>query len=114
MAIKRACTYTASIKMPEAPSEYSQILVTLSQDQEIVVEKQKSNLTLSEQTVSFTLTQEETRLFRPSKKSPKGARVGSPAFIQVRAYKSSSVAPGSDYWEVEVYDSLNDEVLSNE
>ena len=114
MAIKRACTYSASIRMPEDPDNYSQILVTVSQDPEIIAEKQKADLALSEQAINFTLTQEETRLLRPSVKSPMGNRIGSPAYIQVRAFKSASAAPGSDCWKVEVYDSLNDGVLSDE
>ena len=114
MAIKRACTYSASIRMPEDPSNYDQILVTFSQDQEIIVEKRNSDLVLSSQAINFTLSQEETRLFRPSVKSPMGNRISSPAYIQVRAFKSASAAPGSDCWKVDVYDSLSDEVLTNE
>lgn len=114
MAIRRACTYTASIKTPNDPITYSKILITLSQNQEIIVEKNKSDLELETNAVGFTLTQEETKLFRPSIKSPKGARVGTPAYIQIRVYKNENDAPGSDCWEVDVYDSLNDEVLTDE
>ena len=112
--IKRACTFNFSIRMTEDPANFSKIVVSFVQDETLIVEKQKADMTLYPLALNITLTQAETRLFRPSIKSPKGARIGSPVYIQLRLYKSDSVAPGSDLWEAEVSDSLNDEVLSNE
>lgn len=113
MAIKRACTYSAAIQTPENPSEYSEILVLFSQDQELVVRKTKADLSASETGVLVVLTQEETALFRPSIESPLGKKLGSPVYMQMRAYKDAEHAPGSDLWKIDVIDSLSDEILED-
>lgn len=111
--IKRACSYSAAITTPDNPANYSAIVVTFAQDQEIIIEKQKTALDLTDSGVVVHLLQSETALFRPSKKSPMGARTGSPAYMQIRVYASDENAPGSECWPVEVYDSLDDEVIGN-
>lgn len=111
--IRRACTYGAAIATPENPSSYEAIVVTFAQDQEIVVEKTKDELTLSDEGVLVELTQEETKRFLPSTKSPMGERQGGKVYMQIRAYSSVSDAPGSDCWLIDVFDSLNTEVLPN-
>ena len=114
MAIRRACTYSAAIPTPEDPANYSEIIVLFSQDQELLVKKKKSQLSLSESGVLVTLTQSETALFKPSKESPLGTHTSSPAYMQIRAYKSDTDAPGSECWKIDVYDSLSDEILDGE
>ena len=112
--IIRACTWGASIPTPEDPANYSQIVVLLSQSQEVLVRKETEDLTLSESGVHVDLTQEETKLFKPSIKSPLGTHIGPPAFMQIRAYKSDTDAPGSACWAIDVQDSLSDEILTGE
>lgn len=114
MAIHRAGTYSATIKTPLAPSEYSKIRITFSQNQqEILIKNQgDTGVTIGEDYVEVTLTQNETLLFRPSAPSPMGAPSGAPAFLQVRCYASDLDAPASATWRIEVYDALNQEVLS--
>lgn len=111
--IRRACTYSVAITTPIAPSEYAAIEVTFAQDQEIVLSKTKDELTLSDEGVLVELTQEETKQFLPSIKSPMGERQGGKVFMQIRAYTSMYDAPGSDCWSIDVADSLNTEVLPN-
>lgn len=111
--ITRACSYSANIYTPINPNEYSSIVVTFSQDQEIIVQKNKNNLEISDSFVRVNLTQEETKAFRPSGKSEMGRKTGAPAYMQIRAYRGTHDAPGSGNWAIEVADSLSDEVLGN-
>lgn len=113
MAIIRACSYSAEITMPEPLSSYSRVLVTFSQDQEIVSQKQLEELEACSVGAIVTLSQAETKQFRPSEKSPMGAARGSDAFMQIRTYKEDGSAPGSEYWRIPVLDSLDDRELGN-
>lgn len=114
MAIHRAGTYPVTIKTPLAPSEYSKIRVTFSQNQQEIISKENGDtgVTLGEDSVEVILTQEETLLFRPSRPSPMGSPSGAPAYLQIRCYKSALDAPASAVWAIEVFDALNMEVLS--
>lgn len=102
--IRRACSYEATIKTPQAPSHYSAILVTFQQNGENLVEKQINDLTLTETSVIVKLTQAETALFVAKKN----------AFLQIRCYAATYDAPGSQVWTIPVEAALNDEVLPNE
>lgn len=104
MALRRACSYEATIKTPVAPSNYSAILVTFQQGGVNLVEKTLQDLTLTATSVIVKLTQEETALFEAKKK----------AYLQVRCYASTYDAPGSKIWDLKVEDALDDEVLPNE
>ena len=101
MAIIRCCSYIVGIKTPIDPAEYSEILVTFSQDKKIIV-KNKAELTLQEDAVKVQLTQEETALFTAP----------GTALLQLRAYKSEYDAPGSRMWAIPVYPTNNEEILS--
>lgn len=102
MSIRRACSYNATIELPEAPSHYSAILVSFGQDGDIIVEKNKSNLVVTDTDVTVQLTQAETKLFT----------AGMLAFMQVRCYSSAYDAPGSACWQLWVEPAINDEVLT--
>ena len=105
MAIKRACSYTATIDLPEAPSYYSAIVVTFGQGgTRDLITKNKSTLVLDEtkKTVVVQLTQAETKQFAACEK----------AFMEIRCYHSTYDAPGSRIWAIDVCPSLNEEVLS--
>jgi hypothetical protein len=101
MALRRACSYEATIKTPVAPSNYSAILVTFQQGGVNLVEKTLQDLTLTATSIIVKLTQEETALFEAKKK----------AYLQVRCYASTYDAPGSAVWDIPVEAALNDEVL---
>lgn len=113
MAIHRAGTYPVTIKTPLAPSEYSEILVSFAQGQQLVVEKKNGDTGFSttEDAVVVVLTQAETLLFQPTAGSPMGGTRAPMAFLQIRCYKSDLDAPASAVWPIEVYDALNQEVL---
>ena len=105
MAIKRACSYTSTIQLPEAPSYYSAIVVTFGQGgNRTLITKNKSALVLDEskKTAVVQLSQTETKLFEACEK----------AFMQIRCYHSTYDAPGSRIWAIDVCPSLNEEVLS--
>lgn len=101
MAIRRACSYQANIKTPEAPTEYSAILVTFQQRQNNLINLGLSDLVLDGELVTVRLDQDQTKLFE----------AGVPAFLQIRCYKSQYVAPGSQAWALDVYPALNDVTL---
>ena len=113
-AIQRAGTFTAKIRTPLAPSEYSKIRVSFAQNQQIVVEKQKGDagFTVGEDSVELVLTQAETLRFAPTAGSPMGTVKGPMAYLQIRCYKNATDAPASKVWTLPVYDSLNLEVMS--
>lgn len=101
MGIRRACSYTATIKTPVAPSGYSAILVTVQQDGANLVTKTKTGLTIGNDAVTLKLTQAETAQFTAGKK----------AFLQIRCYKSAYDAPGSKCWPLDVWPALDDRIL---
>ena len=103
MSIIRACSYQAAIKTPIDPSGYDRILVTFSQNDQIIVNKEKNQLDLQSDSVVVKLTQEETKLFT----------VPGMALLQIRAFKSSYEAPGSRIWPIQVYPALNDVILTS-
>ena len=114
MTIHRAGTFPATIKTPLPPGDYSAIRVSFSQDQVELITKNlgDSGLTVGDEFVEVVLTQQETLAFRPSVSSPMGEKLGAPAFLQIRCFKDAMDAPASACWAIDVYDSLNREVLS--
>lgn len=104
MGIRRACSYQATFQTPEPPSNYSDILVTLSQNGKIVLNKPRYNLLVEDYTVTVQLTQEETSLFV----------AGITAQIQIRCFGGAYNAPGSKVFSVDVWPALNDTILGGE
>lgn len=100
MAMVRACSYVAEIETPAAPSEYSAIQVTVKQGN-VEINKELSDLTLTEDSVMVKLSQTDTAQFT----------CGENAYLQIRCYKSEYDAPGSEVWIIPVRPALNDEVL---
>ena len=104
MAFRRACSYEATIKTPQAPSHYSAILVTFQQGGTNLVEKELADLTLTDTSVIVKLTQAETAQFEAKKNM----------YMQIRCYAATYDAPGSQVWTIPVEAALNDELLPNE
>lgn len=102
MSIRRVCSYSATIQTPEAPSNYSAILVTFSQKNSIILNKTLSDLIVGTDTVTVQLDQDETKQFA----------AGQNAYMQIRCYKSQYEAPGSQVWVISVDPALNETVLS--
>lgn len=102
MSIRRVCSYNATIQLPEAPSNYSKILVSFMQAGQIVIEKDEDDLVIGTDTVTVQLDQTETKTFAADKV----------ALMQVRCYKSQYEAPGSAIWTINVEPALNETVLS--
>lgn len=91
---------------------FSEILITYAQNEKIILEKHKSDLTFEicdcfggkpVYTAFVKLTQEETKLFAAN---PKGV-----VNIQVRAITEDGDAIASDIEQISVQNVLNDEVL---
>lgn len=92
------------------PDDLKSILITYVQNDKIVFEKTKNDLTISAEEVegethyhaSLKLAQEETNMFSPKTSS---------VYIQVRALDYNDNAVASDIVKVSLHDVLNDEVL---
>lgn len=104
----RATTPYHEFVFSEDPSEYTRILITYSQEESIVLEKEKSDLTITENPdvpgqyiASFRMTQAEANAFD----------VGS-VRIQVRILKTNGDAMASEISTLKIEEVLNDEVLT--
>ena len=100
--MRRATSHSFTWKLPKYADDYPEILATLEQNGEIILNKTKNDLEIDGNRVVLILTQEETLMFE----------AGVPAYIQMRAYNSPKDAPGSKVWKIPVYRSLNEEVLT--
>lgn len=101
MGIRRACSYQATFQTPKPPSNYSNILVTFSQNGQNLINKTRYQLAVEEYSVTAQLTQEETKLFE----------AGTPAQVQIRCFGAVYDAPGSAVFSVDVWPALNDTIL---
>ena len=63
MAMRRACSYQATIRTPQAPGDYSEMLLTIQQKGQNLINKTKDELTINETSVIVNLTQQETAQF---------------------------------------------------
>ena len=101
MAIRRACSYSATIKTPKTPSSYSEILVTFQQNKTNLVNKHLEDLTVSGDSIVVKLNQTETKQFV----------AGKTAFLQIRCFAAEYDAPGSAAWPLDVRPALDDTIL---
>lgn len=110
----RATTPIHSFLFDEDPSEYAQILITYSQGNIIVLEKNKEDLTIEQIDGDFSchrgayrawyrLSQEETKRFRGG--------VGKPVCVQVRVLTEDGEALASERRQIQLQDVLNDREL---
>ena len=99
--IWRSSTPTHVFQFGFDPTEWDVILITYSQENQVVLEKNKSDLTFEENTAFLTLTQAETKEFDPDLIVK----------IQVRVAKSNGTSFPSRITYVPVEDVLNDTIL---
>ena len=106
----RATTPLQEFTFETNPEDFARILITYKQDEEIILEKTKADLTFSSNegedgsvvyVAAFRMTQEEANLFAPE-----------PVRVQVRVLTSESEALASDITTMRVTDVLDDEVLT--
>ena len=98
----RATTPTHEFVLPFDYEQFvGKILITYSQDDEIVVEKTENDIAIVGNSISIKLTQEETAVFKPNKYVK----------VQVRILTLGGEALASDIISKPVCDVLNDEVL---
>lgn len=105
----RATTPLQEFTFETNPADFARILITYKQDEEIILEKGKDDLTFSSYTgedgsivyvAAFRMTQEEANLFQPE-----------PVRVQVRVLTADAEALASDITTMKVTDVLDDEVL---
>lgn len=99
----RASTPTHRFRFGSDPSQYDVILVTYSQNGQIVLEKEQSDLTFDGNVASVTLTQAETNLFSEGVVT-----------IQIRIAMANGYSFPSQKVVVPVEDVLNDTVLPDD
>lgn len=95
----------------EDPSAYARIRITYAQGMNIVLEKEKKDLTIDRETVDgeekwtarLRLTQEETKRFLARDEKVR---------VQIRALTESGEALASEIMAIPIRDVLNDEVLT--
>ena len=102
----RATTPTHTFTFPKdiAPADCDKILITYKQGNKKVLEKTETDLTIGESSVSYTFTQEDTKLFTDREK----------ASVQMRVLLLTGEALASDIMQFSIKPVLNDEVLTNE
>ena len=106
----RATTPLQEFTFESNPEDFARILITYKQDENIVLEKQKGDLSFSSYigedgiivyVAAFRMTQEEANLFEPE-----------PVLVQVRVLTADAEALASDITTMKVTDVLDDEVLT--
>lgn len=102
--MRRATTPTHTFTFPENVSVdgLSEILITYSQNGRIIFEKTEADLTISleDNAVSYTLTQEEANKFTPGK-----------ALVQVRSKSDNGTVLASQMLWLEIKPVLNSEEI---
>ncbi len=99
--MRRGTTPTICFKIPFQPETISEIWLTLSQRNQEVLTKHKKDMSITEDTASIMLTQEETLLLDDS----------APLFIQVRGRLSTNEAFASKIKTVRVDSILKDGII---
>lgn len=104
----RATTPTHYFKFPIDVTAISKILLTYSQNDNIILNKTEQDFEFNENVGMVTLTQEETNLFSDECVMPNKQVV---VEVQLRVLTNSGKALASDVWKVPLKKILNDEVL---
>ena len=99
--MRRATTPIHKFTFPVSPETFEKILITYSQGRNIIFEKTREDLTISDNSVSFHMTQEEANKFK----------VNEPVRVQVRALTYAGDAVASKIVQVSVGEVLNDVIL---
>ena len=112
--IRRGATYGCTFQPPEAPSEYSAILVTFVQGQQIIhsFTEESPELAVGSTDIVITLSQQQTLAFAPSHFSPMGRETKGFVYVQCRCFKSASVVTESQNIPIPVEVCESEEVLS--
>lgn len=101
--IYRVTTPSHRFTFPIDPNTCEIIRITYAQNDKILITKEKPDLSIRDNTVTVTLTQEETKIF--------SAR--SPVQVQVRALTFDGKALASPTFTREVGEVLDDGILGN-
>lgn len=99
----RATTPSHRFTFPIDPENCEIIRITYAQNNKIILTKEKSDMTISDNTVTLVLTQEETKMFF--------ARF--PVQVQVRALTFDGKALASPTFTRDVKEVLDDGILGN-
>lgn len=97
----RGTTPTEIFKLPIDASIIKKVRITYVQYAKIIVEKTEQDVAMSDQTIRFKLTQEETLRFSAT----------TPAIVQLKVLFTDNTVQACPIMEVSVKDILNEEVL---
>lgn len=98
--MRRATTPTHEFRFIVDPAKITDLLITYSQDGKIIMEKEKDDLTFDGKVGTYTLTQEETKLFH-----------NGTIKVQLRAKFENNRVAASQVSHIKVKDVLNDKEL---
>ena len=105
MAVRRGTTPSNSFVFDgESPADFEEIVVTYAQRGQVLINRDKPQLSIDATTVYLRLTQVETLLFTS----------GVPVEIQIRVLRQDGTADASPIYRVPVEAVLNDSVLGGE
>ena len=112
--IRRAATYSCTFTPPETPDNYSKIIITFAQGQQIVhsFTDASDEVAVGAADIVVTLSQQQTLAFAPSFFSPMGRELKGPVYVQCRCFKSASAVTESQNIPIAVEDCQSEEVLS--
>lgn len=96
----RATTPKHTFKLPMETSLIDSLIISYAQKGKVIIEKHLEDVDLEDNSITVTLTQEETNLFTKS----------CTAQVQLRI-KVGEYVHASDIMEIKVNDVLNDEVM---
>lgn len=100
MGFRRACSYAVEFKPPKAPAEYINAVVSIKQDN-LIVEKWLSDLTIDGDCFEAVFSQQETRQFT----------AGKSAWIQIRCFISDTDVTASREEPIDVLPVINDAII---
>jgi hypothetical protein len=98
-AVYQATTPTHTFNLPFFAETISKLVLTYKQKGKVILEKNESDVTLSEKKITLVLTQEETNLFEPDI-----------AFVQLRCKVGDKVM-ASNLVKIFVWNTFNREVI---
>lgn len=111
--MRRATTPVHSFTFPFDPEQLTKILLTYSQNDEVILNKTKEDFTFEGNVGTVTLSQEETNLFDDTPSCGEYISNASVPMVdvQIRALTTSEQAIATDIWRIPLRKILNDEVL---
>jgi hypothetical protein len=107
--MKRCTTPTITIKLKSIDTSFiDKILITYTQNDKIMFQKRKDDVTMKNNTICFELTEEETRSLQPTIPTDKSTLLS----MDIKCKIKTGKVIASDVYKDIVEDVLSDEVMN--